>query len=177
MKSTKVASRYAKALLEIAIEQNKIDAILGDMQFISKANEETHDFELLIASPIITADKKISIFEIVFDQFEEASMSFIKLITNNGREAYLPQIAQSFDDQVKEHRGIVPITVVSATKLENSTKDAILAKVQATVTGTLEVTEEIDDSLIGGFVVRMGDTQIDASVANQFNNLKQRLTR
>jgi len=177
MKSTKAASRYAKALLEIAIEQDKVDAILGDMQFIAKANEETNDFALLIASPIINADKKIYIFEMIFDQFEEASMSFIKLIAKNRREGLLLEIAASFDAQVKEYRGIVPITLISAMKMDEGTKDAILAKVQSSVKGTLEVTEEIDDSLIGGFMVRMGDTQIDASVANQFNNLKQRLTR
>ena len=177
MKSTKVAARYAKALLEMAIEQKKIDSVLGDMQFLAAANAETRDFELLIASPIVNAEKKISIFEKVFEQFEEVSMSFIKLITKNGRESLLPQIADSFEAQLKEHRGIVPMTLVSAVKLDASTKDAILAKVQASVNGQLEVTEEIDDSLIGGFMVRMGDVQIDASVSSQFNNLKQRLTR
>ncbi len=177
MKSTKVASRYAKALLEMAVEQKKIDSVLGDMQFLAAANAETRDFELLIASPIVNASKKIAIFEKVFEQFEEVSMAFVKLITKNGREALLPEIAASFEAQVKEHRGIVPITLVSAVKLDAATKDAIIAKVQATVKGQLEVTEEIDDSLIGGFMVRMGDMQIDASVASQFNNLKQRLTR
>ena len=177
MKNTKAASRYAKALLELAIEQKKIDSVLGDMQFLLRTSNDIHDFELLIASPIINADKKISIFEKVFEQFEEVSMAFIRLITKNRREGLLPQIAASFEAQVKDYRGIVPITLISAVKLQDSTKDGILAKVQASVKGTLEVTEEIDSSLIGGFMVRMGDVQIDASVSSQFNNLKQRLTR
>ena len=63
MRSTKVASRYAKALLEIAVEQNKIDSILDDMNFLLEANNETRDFENLISSPIVKADKKIQIFE------------------------------------------------------------------------------------------------------------------
>lgn len=177
MKSTKVAARYAKALLELAIEQKKVDSILGDMQFLLQTNNEAREFELLIASPIIKADKKISIFKLVFEQFEELSMSFVELITKNGREAMLPAIAESFEAQVKEHKGIVPMTLVSAAPLDKATKDAILAKVQSGVNGTLEITEVIDEELIGGFVVKMGDTQIDASVASQFNNLKQRLTR
>jgi len=78
---------------------------------------------------------------------------------------------------VKEYKGIVPITIVSAKQLEDSTRRIILEKVENSVTGQLEVTELIDDSLIGGFIVRMGDKQIDASVASQFNELKQRLTR
>lgn len=177
MKSTKVATRYAKALLETAIEQKKVDSILGDMQFLLQANKETRDFELLIGSPIVKGDKKIEIFEKVFEQFEDATMSFVKLVTENGREALLPQIAESFEAQVKEYKGIVPITLISAKALDTNTKDAILAKVQGAVNGQLEVEEKIDESLIGGFMVRMGDNQIDASVASQLNKLKQRLTR
>lgn len=177
MKSTKAASRYATALLEIANDQKQVDSVLGDMKFLLSVNHDARDFGLLIASPIVTSDKKIQIFEMIFDQFEEVSMAFIKLITKNGRENILPEIAASFDEQVKEQRGIVPITLVSATPLDESTKKTILAKVEASLEGQLEVAEIIDESLLGGFVVKMGDTQIDASVLNQFNNLKQRLTR
>jgi F-type H+-transporting ATPase subunit delta len=177
MKGTKVAGRYAKALLELAIEQNKVDSVSGDMNFLAEVSTGSRDFELLIASPIIHADKKIAIFEKVFEQFETMTMSFVRLITKNGRESMLPAIAEAFSAQVKAHKGIVPITVVSAVPLDASTRDKILAKVQSGVHGTLEVTEKIDESLIGGFIVRMGDMQIDASVSSQFNNLKQRLTR
>ena len=177
MKGTKVASRYAKALLDLAVEQKKVDSVLGDMHFLFQTNNDAREFELLIASPIIDAEKKIAVFKLVFEQFEEVTMSFVALITKNGREALLPAIAQEFDAQVKSYKGIVPMTLVSAVPIEQETKESIIRKVQGAVKGTLEITEEIDESLIGGFVVKMGDTQIDASVLNQFNNLKQRLTR
>ena len=177
MKSTKVASRYAKSLLEIALEQKNVDSVLGDMKFLLNASEGSKDFEMLVSSPIINASKKIEIFEKIFDQFEVVSMNFVKLIVNNGREEFLPEIARSFEAQVKEYKGIVPITITTATSLDAATKAKIVAKVQETVKGELEIEEKIDASLIGGFVVRMGDMQIDASIANQFNNLKQRLTR
>lgn len=177
MKSTKAASRYAKSLLEIAIEQKKIDSVLGDMNFLLQTSQDSRDFELLIASPIINSSKKIEIFEKLFEQFEDVSMSFVKLITKNGRENILPEIAASFEAQAKEFKGIVPVTLVSAAPLSAGVKDQIVAKVQQSVKGQLEIEEKIDESLIGGFVVRMGDTRIDASIANQFSNLKQRLTR
>ena len=170
MKSTKVAFRYAKSLLEIAQEQKNVDSVLGDMKFLLQASEGSKDFDMLVSSPIINATKKIEIFE-------KISMDFIKLITNNGREEFLPEIARSFEAQVKESRGIVPITIISAVKLDDTTRSKIVAKVQETVKGELEIEEKIDTSFIGGFMVRMGDMQIDASIANQFNNLKQRLTR
>lgn len=177
MKSTKAAGRYAKVLLELAIEQNKVDSVLGDMQFLTKTSEETREFALLIASPIIHPDKKISIFELVFEQFEEVSLDFIRLITKNRREGELPNIATTFEALVKEHKGIVPITVYTAAPMDAGTRQLLVDKIQASVKGTLEVTEKIDESLIGGFVVRMGDVRIDASVSSQFNSLKQRLTR
>jgi len=177
MKSTKVATRYAKALLELAIEQKNVDSVLGDMQFLLQVSNEARDFELLVASPLVKADKKMQIFKLIFEQFEALSMSFIELITKNRRESYLPAIAEAFEAQVKEYKGIVPMTLVSAAPLDEATKNAIVAKVQSGVKGTLEITEVIDEDLIGGFVVKMGDVQIDASVSSQFNNLKQRLTR
>ena len=177
MKGSKIAGRYATALLELSIEQNKVDSVLADMKYLLEVSNEAHDFQLLLDSPIVKGDKKIAIFGELFGQFEEISTSFVNLITKNGRESYLPSIAEAFDAQVKEYKGIVPITIVSASSLENSTRDIILSKVEKSVKGQLEVTELIDSSLIGGFIVRMGDKQIDASVASQFNDLKQRLTR
>ena len=104
-------------------------------------------------------------------------MSFMILITKNGREGLLPEIASAFDGQVKELHGIIPITLTSASELDQDIRDAIIAKVQDSVDGQLEVQEQIDESLIGGFMVQMGDTRVDASVSSQLNNLKQRLTR
>lgn len=177
MRSTKAASRYAKALLELAIEHDKVDQIAGDMHYLSEVSSETKDFQQLLNSPVIKADKKIAIFNELFGQFEDVSSMFVKLITKNGREYMLHVIAESFDQQVKAYKGIVPVTLISAKPLDKATKEKILDKVRESVKGTLEVKELIDESLIGGFIVRMDDKQIDASISNQFNNLKQRLTR
>lgn len=177
MKSTKAASRYAKALLELAIEQNKIEAVAADLNYLSEVNAETNEFKILLKSPVINSAKKIAIFNELFGQFEELTTSFVKLITNNRREYMLPEIAASFVAQLKAHRGIVPITIVSATALNSATRKMIVSKIQETVKGELEIEEIIDETLIGGFIVQMDDKQIDASVASQLSNLKQRLTR
>ena len=177
MKSTKSAVRYAKALLELAIEQNKLEVISNDMNAIVAANDETRDFQLFLSSPLIQADKKVSIFNQIFDYFDELSLSFVALITKNGRENILVEIAASFQDQLKAHKGIVPVTLVSSKKLDEATVTAILAKVKPVVKGEIELTEKIDEEILGGFVVKIGNTQVDASVANQLKNLKQRLTR
>lgn len=177
MKNTAAAGRYAKALLELAIDQKKLDSVSGDMNYLLQVTEGSRDFEVLLSSPIVRADKKIAIFERVFEHFEEVTLAFLRLITKNGREGILPLIAASFEAQVKEHKGIFPVTLISAKPLNASTKEKIMSKVQGVLSGTPEVTEKIDESLIGGFIVRMGDTQIDASVESQLNKLKLRLTR
>ena len=177
MRSSKGAARYAKALLELAIEQNKLDVIAADMKYLLLVNDENKDFHIVLNSPVINSDKKIEIFGAIFGQFDNLSTMFINLITKNRREYMLPQIAHQFDVQMKAGKGIVPITLISAIALNDTTKKEILEKAQASIKGTLEVTELVDESLIGGFIIRMEDKQIDASVASQINNLKQRLTR
>lgn len=177
MKSTKSASRYAKALLELAIEQNSLEQVASDMKYLLEVNNETKDFQIVLSSPIINSDKKIEIFKELFSQFEKLTTLFIELITKNRREYMLAQIADSFDTQLKEYKGIVPMTLISAVPLDQATKEMIFSKVDDSVKGVLEINEIIDESLIGGFIVRMDDKQIDASIASQLNNLKQCLTR
>jgi F-type H+-transporting ATPase subunit delta len=177
MNSTKSASRYAKALLELAIEMNKIDRIAADMRAIVAAKEETSEFQLFLNSPLIQSDKKVSILNQLFDGFDELSLSFIALITKNRREGILAEIAASFDELLKEHQGIVPVTLVSTKKLDEATVNSILARVKPAINGEIELTEKFDESLVGGFIVKIGNTQVDASISNQLKNLKQRLTR
>jgi F-type H+-transporting ATPase subunit delta len=177
MKSTKSASRYAKALLELAIEQQKIESIESNMSRILAAAKETNEFQVFLDSPIINLDKKVAVLNSLFGEFEPLTLSFLALITKNGRERLITEIAQSYISQVKEFKGIIPISITSARKLDEATKATILAKINASVTGTLEITELIDESLIGGFIVTMGDKQIDASVVSQLARMKQELTK
>ncbi|MDP4761391.1 MAG: ATP synthase F1 subunit delta [Crocinitomicaceae bacterium] len=177
MKSTKSAGRYAKALLELALDQKKIEVIESNMQQILTVAEEAHDFQVFLNSPLIKVDKKIEVIKSIFGNFDALSISFLELVANNGRESYITEIAHSFLNQLKEHRGIVPVTIISAQKLDAKTKEQITSKISASIQGTLEITENVDESLIGGFIVRMGDHQIDASVSNQLNRLKQELVK
>ncbi len=177
MKSTKSAARYAKALLELAIEKNSLAAVESNVNAIIRAGEETSDFSMFLNSPLITGTKKLSILTTLFSDFENVTMDFLALVTKNGRESQIMAIAHSFNAQLKDYRGIIPVSIVSARKLEEATRKKIVAQIQKTVSGTLELTENVDESLIGGFIVRMGDKQIDASVLNQLARLKQELIK
>lgn len=172
MRSTKSAIRYAKAILDLSSETNAVDKVASDMERIVEAGNDTGDFQVFLNSPVIKTDKKISILKVLFPEFTELTMSFIELITKNKREYLLTEIASAFVSLLKKQNGIVPISVTSAVKLEKQTLNQILEKLKSHVDGAFEVTEEVDPSLIGGFVVRMEDKQIDASIASQLNRMK-----
>jgi F-type H+-transporting ATPase subunit delta len=173
MKSTKSAGRYAKALLELALDQDKLALVEADMLQLIKMSEEVHDFHVFINSPLIQIDKKVAVIHSIFKDFNEVTLKLLALVTNNGREGAMIEIAKQFIAQLMSHRGIVPVTIISAQQLEDNTKAEILSKINSVVKGTPLITEEVDASLIGGFIIRMGDQQIDASVATQLQRMKQ----
>ena len=177
MKSTKSAIRYAKALLEMSIEQNTIDSILFDMQRIVSVADCSKEFVIFLHSPVVKSDKKILILEKLLPKLQPLSSAFISLLTKNGRAPILHFIAAGFVSLVEQHRGIVTGTITSAVALNEESRKKILSKLAATIQGELQLTEKIDPSLIGGFIITIGDKQIDASVSQQLKNLRQELTQ
>lgn len=172
MKGAKVASRYAQSLLDLAIEKGSADAVNQDMVDLATTCRESKDLANLLRSPIIDSKKKMEIFGKLFGaSMNEMSMGFINLIVKNSREGILIEIAESCTMQYKEYKRILDVKVVSAVPLEAAVRDKIIAKVKESFDGTIELVEEVDASLVGGFVVRMGDKMIDTSIASQLKNL------
>lgn len=170
---TKVASRYAKALLDLAVEQKVLDNVNADMINASEVFTDSKDLAAVLKSPVISPVKKVEILESVFTKnLNPMSMGFMKLIVKNSRAGLLPEIAISFIELYKKHNNIVDVFITSATPLDASSKEKILQKVKLRYNGQLNVIEKIDPSLIGGFVVRIDDNQVDASISNQLMNLK-----
>ncbi|NOQ73045.1 MAG: ATP synthase F1 subunit delta [Crocinitomix sp.] len=173
MSVTRIAHRYAQALLDLSIEQNVVDKVNADMVQLSNVCKESKDFANLLSSPVVDANKKSEIFTAIFEsKVEKMSLEFMNLVLKNSRENVLPQIANGFVSLYKKKNNILDVTVISATTLDKATKDIIIAKIKASFDGTIDLIEKVDASLIGGFIVRIDDKQIDASVASQLSNLK-----
>ena len=173
MRNTRVTLRYAKSLLELAVEQNQLDACKADMENVVAACKESKDLSLLLKSPVVKTDKKVAILNEVFASFGTLSKSFINIITNKKREMLLEEIAERFLLVYKQHKGIESAVVTTAIPLDNDLRAAIQAFVEKHGGGQVELTEKVDEKLIGGAVIRMGDKQLDASVLRQINDLKQ----
>lgn len=172
-----VASRYAKSLMDLAIESNQLDAVRKDMKVIKKVCDENHEFDLFLNSPIINNDKKIEVFVSLFEgKISKISMTFLKLLTTKNRESYLKEIAAAFDEQYKINKNIFTAVVTSAIGLDAKTKQKVLDLVKTQLKGEVELVEKVDKNTIGGFVLKIGDRQLDRSVSRQLSNLKKELT-
>jgi F-type H+-transporting ATPase subunit delta len=177
MASTKSAARYAKALLDLTLEKGWVEAVEKDLIRFVQVVKESNDFRIFLNSPVVRDDKKIAIYQQVFEGFNPVTMQFFALVTKNGREQLLPEIAAQFERQLMKNRGIVSGSIVSATPLTEKTKQEILDRIAPAFEGSLQLSESVDSSLLGGFVIRIEDKQIDASVANKLKELRQELVK
>ncbi len=172
-----VASRYAKSLLDLAVEKGQLEAVYADMLQVKSVCENSKEFVTFLRSPIINADKKVSTLTAVFEgKLNAITSGFLTIVANKRREAVIPQMAESFVEQYKTQKNILTAIVTSAKGLDETTKQQALALVKAQLNGEVELVEKIDPNIIGGFVLKIGDKQIDKSVARQLSNLKKQLT-
>ena len=173
MKQSRVTIRYAKALLQLSVEQNSLEDAYNDMIFIDSLSSECKDFSILLKSPIVKTDHKLRIFDEIFtSKISKVSMMFVSIITTKKRESFLAEIAKSFISLYKEHNNIETATVTTAIPLTETLKNEVLAYIKAD-SNKVELTEVVDKSIIGGAIIRMGDKQLDTSVANEISELRQ----
>ena len=174
MKDLKVSNRYAKALLELAVETNNLEDCYSDMNTILKVCQDSKEFYLLLKSPIIKTDKKITIIEEVFsNKLSELTNGFIKIITSKKREAILDSVAKSFISLYKEKKNIISAKLVTATEIDKETREEVLDFIKKKGHKNVDLQEKIDKSIIGGAIINIGNKQIDASVSNRINEMKQ----
>ena len=174
MTGTKLASRYSRSLLLIAIERGEVEQVFNDMKLVAKTCSENRDLTVLLRSPIIKTDKKRSILREIFgNKISKTSLAFIEIITNKRREYFLWKIAEEFANQYKENKKITTATVTSTMKLDTVLKEKILALIKNKTKQEVDLIEKTDEKLIGGFILRIGDTQIDVSIQRKLNDLKK----
>lgn len=175
MKNSKTANRYAKALLELSLEKGNLDAVNGNMQVLSDTINESADLRSLIKNPTVKEEEKNTIFTAFFGKtFDADTMNFISLLTKNKRTEILPEVTQQFITQYRANKNIVTAEVTSATELDEEQKKSIIALLKHD--GEVEMLEMINPALIGGFIVKVGDKQIDASIATKFKNLRKEIS-
>ncbi len=174
MSNGKLSRRYAKSLIDLAKEQNALDAVFSDMQFVLNACKSSRDFSVMLKSPVISTDKKVAILKEFFTgAVSELTLSFVLLLAKKRRESYIEEIAVSFVDQYRVIKGIATAVVSTPVKLTEEAKKKILEIVETATKSKVELTEVIKPELIGGFILRVGDNQVDTSISTKINLLKR----
>ena len=171
----RISGRYAKSLLDLAVEQNKLDRVKEDVDAFNAA-ADNRDFYLLLKSPIVKPDKKKSILKEIFgSSFDELSMAFVNIVVDKGREGLLPDIASAFNEQYRKFHHISDVKLITAQPLSDSAIQEIQSRVlQSDATDErVEMEVEVDPDLIGGFILEFDNKRYDASVRNKLRGLKK----
>lgn len=174
MPETKVAGRYAKSLLGLAVERKVEKRINDDMQLVANTLASSKDLNNLLKNPIIKTDKKDAIITAIFgNKVDALTLAFLKIITNKKREYYIDDIAAQFVGMYKEHVGIASATVTTALPMDERLRTEVISVIKKTVKGEVELKEVVNKDIIGGYILTLKDKQIDASISSKINMLKR----
>lgn len=178
MAESRVASRYVKSLLGLAVEQKALDAVHADMLMLDKACHTNYDLVVMLRSPIIRHDKKKAVLDAIFKgKVHPLTMAIIDILTLKNREPLLPAIAKEFGVAYNIYKGIQEATVTTTIAIDAQLKKEIEEIVKKlSDKKQVELTAKVDKDLIGGFILNVGDRQIDASVKNKLKSLKVKFT-
>lgn len=174
MDITIISQRYAKALFDLAVEMKNLEAVKKDIDLLEDVTHENPEFKGLLRSPIIPPGKKNSILTAVFKgKMEDLTFRFLQLVTRKEREVYLQDIGNAFIKLYKDHHNIITVKLTSPQPLDTSSKKELIKMLAAETHKTIDLVEETDDTLIGGFVLTMEDRKYDASIRHQLDKLKK----
>lgn len=174
MADIRAASRYVKSLLNLAVERGVLDQVHEDMLSFVKVLDENRPLLIALRSPIIKHYKKKNVLEALFrGRFNDLTLSFFRIITEKNREKLLPLIAAEFHDAYNAHQGIGKASVVTAVPLDKELREEIQALAKKVLgKSKVELREEVDPDIIGGFILNAGSQQIDSSIKHKLKILQ-----
>lgn len=174
MLTSKVAKRYAQGLLNFTQESGNTDSVFTEMGDIVKTIEKSKELQSFFASPIIDVKKKVSIALEIFKDFSPVTKSMLQLIIKQGRESQMQNIAQEYINKVEDINGVQRITITSASALSSENISNILKSSElVNHDNKFDVKSIINPEILGGYILRVGDQQVDASVKSKLSKLKK----
>ena len=172
MKGTRAALRYAKATLNLAKEKGLADEINNDMLLIDNTIAESDDLLIMLKSPIIKSDvKKSALVKIFGKKINAISLGLINLLIDNKRIQLLPLVVKEYTVIYDFLKGVEIAQVTSAIPLTEELEVKLLKKVKDIIGKEITLKNIVDPSIVGGFILRVGDKQYDSSISNRLNTL------
>ncbi len=176
MNNPRLATRYAKSIFDLAIEQNQLDVVFSDMKLILGFCKTNPDFVSLLRSPIIKPTTKGKIIEsITKGRVSQVTAGFIRLLVVKTREIYLPEIAAAFIDQYNALNNIHKVKITTAVQMNETLKSAILSKAKQNIPGgDIELETAVNEELIGGFILETEGKLLDKSILSNLNEIRKK---
>ncbi|MBC8320980.1 MAG: ATP synthase F1 subunit delta [Bacteroidetes bacterium] len=173
-----LSKRYAQALFDLAVELNILEQVNSDLRLIGTVFAENRELKVIIANPVIDTYKKINILKKLFEgKVQELTIKFLLLITRKGREQYIAPISDAFDEIYKKYKNILSVNITTAQTADIKVTEEISKKLQAVTKMNIDLSEKVDEDIIGGFIVNFQDYKYDASIINQLNKLKKSFSK
>ena len=175
MNNPRLAQRYAKSLIDIATQYDKLDEVHYDMLFLKSIVDKSRDFVLMLESPIIHADKKYKIISAITNgNISTITETFLKLICNKSREANLPGVITSFIAQYNSIIGLHNAKLTTATPISKELADSFVSKIKASTSyDKVHLETVVDNNIIGGFILEMEGKLIDNSILRNLHDVKK----
>lgn len=175
MNNPRLAGRYAKSLIDLAIEKDQLPTVYQDMIFLQSICKSSQEFVNLLRSPIIKADKKAQILDaITKGKISTLTASFNHLMVTKGREETLPEIVEAFIDMYNSIKGVHKVKLTTAQPVSEELKQSIIDKFTAsTPLQNIQLEAVVKENLIGGFVLEFNNNLVDASVLRDLKDIKK----
>lgn len=176
MNEARAAIRYAKATLDFAVEKKSADKVEKDMRNIATVIAENTELQNVLSSPVVNSEVKKNALNAIFKGSNEITLGLIDTLTSNKRVEMLQEVAYKYIILFEKMKGEDVAYVTTAVPLTADLEKKILAQVTKLTGKKVTVENKVDESIVGGFTLRVGDLQYDASVANKLNGLKREFT-
>lgn len=175
MSDQTVARRYARALYETAQENDQVDAVDEDVALIRQSLQNARDLRLLFERPIVRREKKEQVTVALFEErVEPLTLRFLRLLIHKKRDTIVPEVMQAYEHLRDDQQGLVEATARTAVPLGETERKKLVEELEALTDKNIRLQVQEDASLIGGLVVRIGDTVYDGSVEHQLETLRNR---
>lgn len=175
MVNTKVAARYSKALFDLALEQNLLQQVNTDMQYIKEACQVSRDLRIMLQSPVVKPKAKKNVLQALFsDKVNKLTIEFINLLTVKGRAGDVEGIATSFTNSYLKFIGVEKAHITTAIALDEPMRASVKNIIKEAVGKEVSLEEKVDKDIIGGFIIRVGDRQDDTSLRTKLGKLRRK---
>jgi F-type H+-transporting ATPase subunit delta len=172
-----IAQVYARSLFEVAKEHDKLDVVREQLGEIADAIGESHDLQVFFFSPYFSTDEKVEGLRRALEDADESVVNFLDLLIEKHRMPALFRIRREFDALWEEENRLLPVQVTSAIELDESTVRQVGDAIGEQTGRRIELTSQVDPGILGGIVLRVGNSILDASIRNRLEKLRKQVAR